>query len=79
MHKELGVGLLCAAERKGDPSLVTAARGHFTRGLAMTPRFHTEQLDHRDMKRLMTQTSDACGYSRDGQQSLDASTMTAAH
>jgi hypothetical protein len=79
MHKELGVGLLCAAERKGDPSLVTTARGHFTRGLAMTARFHTEQLDHRDMKRLMTQTSDACGYSRDGQQSLDASTMTAAH
>ena len=77
VHKELGVGLLCAAERKGDPSLVTAARRQFAHGLSMTPRFHTERLDHSDMKRLMTQTSDACGYSRDGQQTLDESTLSA--
>ena len=74
-HKELGVGLLCAAERKDDDSLIAEARQTFARGLAITPRFHTERVDHQDMRRLMTQTTGACGYSRDGQQTLDESAV----
>jgi tetratricopeptide (TPR) repeat protein len=74
-HKELGVGLLCAAERRDDPALVKEAQQAFAKGLAITPRFHTERVDHQDMRRLLTTTKGACGYSRDGQQTLDESAM----
>lgn len=74
-HKELGVGLLCAAERKGDPALATEAKQAFAKGLAITPRFHTERIDHQDMQRLLSMTKGACGYSRDGQQTLDESAV----
>jgi len=74
-HKELGVGLLCAAERKDDPALVEEAKQAFGRGLAIAPRFHTERIDHQDMRRLLTTTKGACGYSRDGQQTLDESAV----
>jgi Flp pilus assembly protein TadD len=76
-HKELGVGLLCAAERKGDPALVEEARQAFGKGLAIAPRFHTERIDHQDMRRLIATTKGACGYSRDGQQTLDESAVPA--
>jgi hypothetical protein len=74
-HKELGVGLLCAAERKDDPALVEEAKQAFAKGLAIAARFHTERVDHQDMRRLLTTTKGACGYSRDGQQTLDESAV----
>ena len=74
-HKELGVGLLCAAERRDDPTLVQEAQQAFARGLAIAPRFHTERIDHQDMRRLLTTTKGACGYSRDGQQTLEESAV----
>lgn len=69
--KELGAAWLCKAEKDDDELARTKGEAVLTRGLALTPAFEIQRIDHRHMKRLLQHPEEACGYSRDGQQELD--------
>jgi hypothetical protein len=71
--KELGVTLLCKADRQGDDAALKRGLGVLTQAVAIpvAPGDGTAALDRRHSLMLIEDPSLACEYSRDGQQELD--------
>lgn len=64
--KELGVSLLCKAEKQDDEAARAEGRGWLNKALALPARFPTEKIDHQQIPVILSREADACGYSRDG-------------
>jgi hypothetical protein len=75
--KELGATELCIADKRKDPSMLAAGLTSLSRALALPARTERERIDHRHSTMLIAQPSLACEYSRDGQQDLDESKLSA--
>jgi tetratricopeptide (TPR) repeat protein len=73
--KELGVTQLCIGQQRKDDALVAQGRASLERAAAITPRGEKERIDVAHSKALLADPKLACGYSRDGQQDLDASKL----
>ena len=75
--KELGATQLCIAEKRKDEAMRAEGMASLARALAIPADTEREQIDHRHCLMLMNQAALACEYSRDGQQDLDESKLTA--
>ncbi len=64
--KELGVSLLCKAEKQGDAAAAAEGRMWLEKALAIPGTFPTEKIDHQQIPVILARASEACGYSRDG-------------
>lgn len=68
--KELGVSLLCRAEKRGDEAARAEGRQWLQKALAEPARFPTERIDHQQIPVILSREKEACGYSRDGWEDL---------
>jgi hypothetical protein len=75
--KELGATELCIAEKRKDPAMIAAGLTSLSRALALPARTERERIDHRHSTMLIAEPTLACEYSRDGQQDLDESKLSA--
>ena len=70
VQKELGVSLLCKAERDGDAAAATEGRRWLEKAAALPVQKSTDEVDKRQIPVILSRTDDACGYSRDGWQDV---------
>jgi hypothetical protein len=75
--KELGATQLCIAEKRKDETMRAEGMTSLARAHAIPADTERERIDHRHSLMLMNQPALACAYSRDGQQDLDESKLTA--
>lgn len=64
--KELGVALLCKAEKQDDEAARAEGRVWLNKALQIPAVFPTEKIDHAQIPVILLREKDACGYSRDG-------------
>ncbi len=71
--KELAVTHLCVFDREDDESHLGLGRQYLEQALRIPARGDsTDMIDHQHIGMLLQDPSLACGYSRDGQQEIDA-------
>lgn len=70
MSKELGVSLLCKAERDDDAAALAEGRKVLQAALKMPVRQKTEAIDVKQIPIILERADQACGYSRDGWQDV---------
>jgi len=75
--KELGATELCISDKRKDTGMLASGLTSLSRALAIPAVTERELIDHRHTKMLIAQPTLACEYSRDGQQDLDESKLTA--
>jgi tetratricopeptide (TPR) repeat protein len=73
--KELGVSLLCKAERDDDAAAAAEGRKWLTTAQGIPPRKKTDELDLSQIPIILKRADEACGYSRDGWQDMDESNL----
>lgn len=73
--KELGVAQLCYADRRDDAGRAREGQATLRRALSLPAPQETDRIDHLHVRWLLNHPSEACGYSRDGQQVLDKSAV----
>lgn len=71
--KELGVSLLCKADRDDDASAAAEGRQWLKKAQTLSPKKKTDELDLAQIPIILQRADEACGYSRDGWQDLDES------
>lgn len=71
--KELGVSLLCKAERDDDTGAAAEGRQWLKKAQGMAPKKKTDELDLAQIPVILSRADEACGYSRDGWQDMDES------
>lgn len=71
--KELGVSLLCKAEKQDDEAARIEGRLWLQKALQEPARFPTERIDHQQIPVILSREREACGYSRDGWEDLSES------
>lgn len=64
--KELGVALLCKAEKQDDEAARAEGRMWLAKAMEIPAVFPTEKIDHQQIPVILQRASEACGYSRDG-------------
>lgn len=74
-RKELGVSQLCLAQRDDDAALLAKGRASLEQVLAMRVDTEKDRIDLRHARMLLDDPGLACGYSRDGQEDVDASKL----
>lgn len=70
MHKELGVSLLCKAERTGDAAAKAEGEKVLRHAQGIPPRKGTDPIDLKQIPIILSRADEACGYSRDGWQDV---------
>lgn len=70
MSKELGVSLLCKANREGDAAAMAEGKKWLNKALAMPSQKTTDDIDKKQIPIILSRADDACGYSRDGWQEV---------
>lgn len=70
MLKELGVSLLCKAEREGDAAALEEGKKWLNKAAALPNAKGTDKVDKAQIPVILSRQSEACGYSRDGWQDL---------
>ncbi|HCH63214.1 MAG TPA: hypothetical protein DFR83_10445 [Deltaproteobacteria bacterium] len=70
MAKELGVSLLCKANRESDASAMAEGKKWLNKALAMPSQKTTDDIDKGQIPIILSRADDACGYSRDGWQEV---------
>lgn len=73
--KELGVSLLCKAERDDDPAAATEGRKWLKQAASLPARKPTDRIDHQQIPVILERASEACGYSRDGWQDVSEESL----
>ena len=69
--KELGVAQICYGQRHDDEASVREGMATLGQAAGMTPSGPNDKVDLVHIAMLLGDPSQACGYSRDGQQDLD--------
>ena len=75
MWKELGVSLLCKAERDGDAAAAAEGRKALAQAAGLPVVKATDRIDHQHIPIILGRADEACTYSRDGWQDLDTSKL----
>lgn len=70
VQKELGVSLLCKAERDGDAASASEGRKWLDKAAALPVQKKTDEVDKRQIPVILAKPTEACGYSRDGWQDV---------
>lgn len=70
---EVGASHLCRGADLHDAAMIERGLAALRRIDGLPPRIPTDHIDRRQARNLIADPSLACGYSRDGQQDLDAS------
>jgi tetratricopeptide (TPR) repeat protein len=70
MAKELGVSLLCKAEKQDDAAALAEGKKWLNKAAAMPSQKSTDDIDKKQIPIILSKVDDACGYSRDGWQDL---------
>lgn len=70
VQKELGVSLLCKAEREDDAAAAAEGRRWLQKAAALPVQKTTDEVDKRQIPLILSRPADACGYSRDGWQDV---------
>lgn len=70
VQKELGVSLLCKAERDDDAAAANEGRQWLEKAAALPTQKKTDEVDKRQIPVILSKASEACGYSRDGWQDV---------
>ena len=70
MAKELGVSLLCKAEKQDDAKALAEGKQWLEKARAMPSQKSTDDIDKKQIPIILSKADDACGYSRDGWQDL---------
>jgi hypothetical protein len=70
VQKELGVSLLCKAERDGESAAAAEGRKWLEKAAALPVQKKTDEVDKRQIPVILSKPDDACGYSRDGWQEV---------
>jgi hypothetical protein len=73
--KELGVSLLCKAERDKDTAAGAEGRKWLQKSLALPPAKPTDTIDKAQIPIILQRADDACGYSRDGWQDVSEDSL----
>ncbi len=73
--KELGVSLLCKAERDDDSAALAEGRQWLQKSLAMPGDKPTDKLDKQQIPVILSRADEACGYSRDGWQDVSEESL----
>lgn len=69
--KELGVSELCYGQKNHDDASIAAGKAELGRALGVPVKGPNDRVDLSHIAGLLADPSQACGYSRDGQQDLD--------
>ena len=70
MSKELGVSLLCKANREGDAKALAEGKQWLNKAMEMPSQKTTDDIDKKQIPIILSRADDACGYSRDGWQEV---------
>jgi tetratricopeptide (TPR) repeat protein len=70
MSKELGVSLLCKANREDDAGALAEGKKWLNKAMAMPSQKTTDDIDKTQIPIILSRADDACGYSRDGWQEV---------
>lgn len=70
VQKELGVSLLCKAERDDDAAAAAEGRRWLEKAAALPVQKKTDEIDKRQIPVILSRPAEACGYSRDGWQEV---------
>ncbi len=70
VQKELGVSLLCKAERDGESAAAAEGRKWLEKAAALPVQKVTDEVDKRQIPVILSKPDAACGYSRDGWQDV---------
>ena len=70
MSKELGVSLLCKANREDDAQALAEGKKWLKKAQAMPSQKTTDDIDKDQIPIILSRADDACGYSRDGWQEV---------
>ena len=72
IQKELGVTQLCIGTKKKDEAMLAAGKAILEKAASHPETSEKAKIDNRHARMLIADPSMACGYSRDGQQDVDA-------